>query len=87
MNFFKRRCFYKAVHKWRIKVRLERELYKTIQRITADIMKIKKVGSFDVTFLEIMVPEYRQINDELSKERIKRICKRLLIKNGGPFEG
>lgn len=76
MNFIRRYAFKKAVRSWCIKIRLYRELVKEIKKLQAESMSNDLVARLNLMALELFMPDYRQLDDELRNEHIKRLLNR-----------
>lgn len=72
----------RAVKEWCVKVRLYRELVKTIQKLQQELLASKphELGTvLNMAMLNLIMPDYRQLDDELRTVKFGRMMKRLRV--------
>lgn len=74
IGWLRRIWFKKAVHVWRVKIRLHRELEKEVRKLSEEVLTTENllVRKLNVTMLDLYVPEYRQLDDELRTAFLSR---------------
>lgn len=76
-----RRFFFRrAVKVWRTKVRLYAELVKEIKRLQAECLvpgANPLVTKLNITFLDLIMPDYRELDDELRNRHMKKFLTRV----------